>query len=183
MKKYIALLSFVAALFVGSCSPYTDEEPGGVEVQDLCGTWIVDLYVSLNEYYGVVDLDTLTKEELDELDDWANWFDGTSIVRTYNTANNDKDSLWFHDLSLVGKQFKVGANYGQLTFASDTVSSSDGALDAVVRYGAVFKGAATTRRGQKADSIITYVKYSNRPLTFMYTGYRYTGFADDEVLE
>ena len=183
MKKYIALLSFVAALFVGSCSPYTDEEPGGVAVQDLCGTWIVDAYVSLNEYLGVVSLDTLTKEQMDGLDDWANWFDGTTVIRTYNTANNDKDSLWFHDLGLVGKQFKVGANYGQLTFSSDTVSSSDGAVKAIVKYGAVFKDAATTRRGQKAESIITYVKYSNKAYTFMYTGYRYTGFADDEVLE
>ena len=72
MKKYIALLSFVAALFVGSCSPYTDEEPGGVAVQDLCGTWIVDAYVSLNEYLGVVSLDTLTKEQMEWLDEWAN---------------------------------------------------------------------------------------------------------------
>lgn len=179
MKRHF-IFSFFAALSVWACSPYTDLEPGGTAVQDLCGTWVVDVYVSLGEYMGAVDLDLRDKQGLDTVSDWANWIDGTGIIRTYNTANNDKDSLWFHDITVANKQFKVGAAYDKLTFSSDTVLSSDAALKAVLRYGQVMKGAATTRRGQQADSIITYIKYSNRPYTFKFSGYRYTGFADDE---
>ena len=107
MKKYILLGAFVASLFIGSCSPYTDEEPGGVAVQDLCGTWVMTPMGSIGEYYWKVkgdstfvdtDLTLLNKAGLDAVDDWYDLHGiGTTVFRTYNTANNDKDSLWFDD--------------------------------------------------------------------------------------
>lgn len=183
MKKYISLLSFVAALFVGSCSPYTDEEPGGVAIQDLCGTWTVSVDASVGEFTGKKKLGVMGKTELDAVDDWADLYGlGKVDLRTYNTANNDKDSLWFDDEGFWGEKFKIGCNYGNLTFDGDSVESVSGSgCVAVIRYGQVLKGAATTPRGVKADSIIAYVFYNDDQygLTYKISGYRYTGYSAD----
>ena len=182
MKKYISLFSFVAALFVASCSPYTDEEPGGVAVQDLCGTWTVTIEASLGEYNGTKDLGAMGKTELDAVDDRVDLNDvGKTAVRTYNTAANDKDSIWFDDENFWAEKFKIGCNYSNLTFQADSVPSITGSgCEATLRYGQVIKGAATTPRGQKADSIIVYVFYNDGyDLTYKFSGFRYTGFNDD----
>ncbi|MBO7416468.1 MAG: hypothetical protein J6U22_07815 [Bacteroidaceae bacterium] len=185
MKKYIVLFSFVAALFVGACSPYTDEEPGGTAIQDLCGTWVLTPFASVNEYLGKLDLSKMKKEELDAVDDWDDLYGkGKVVMRTYNTANNDKDSLWFEDSSFWNEKFKIGCNYDELTFGSekDSVDAVSGSgCKALIRYGQVLKGAATTPRGQKADSIVVYVFYNDNPygFTFKFSGYRYTGFDAD----
>lgn len=181
MKKYISLLSFVVALFAVSCSPYTDEEPGGVAVQDLCGTWTVTVEASVAEYYGEVDLGLKNKSELDAVDDWVDLYGvGKTALRTYNTAANDKDSLWFDDSKFWQEKFKIGCNYSNLTFEADSVDAVSGdGCQVVIRYGQVLKGAATTPRGVKADSIIAYVFYNDGGLTFKFSGYRYTGFKDD----
>ncbi|MBR6857681.1 MAG: hypothetical protein IKM90_09625 [Bacteroidaceae bacterium] len=181
MKRYF-IFSLFAALSVWACSPYTDLEPGGTAVQDLCGTWTVTRGVSAAEAAGTVDLGLKTKAELDAVDDWADLHNvGTGkYLRTYNTANDDKDSLWFDD-GFWQEKFKIGCNYGNLTFSSDTVESITGSgCHAVLRYGQVLKGAATTPRGQKADSIIVYVYYDDGyGFTYKFSGYRYTGFSDD----
>lgn len=182
MKKYISLFTFVAALFVASCSPYTDEEPGGVAVQDLCGTWTVTIEASFGEYQGTKDLGAMGKTELDAVDDWFDRHNvGKTAIRTYNTAANDKDSLWFDDENFWGEKFKIGCNYSNLTFQADSIESITGSgCEATLRYGQVIKGAATTPRGQKADSIIVYVFYNDGyDLTYKFSGYRYTGFNDD----
>lgn len=182
MKKYILLGAFIASLFIGSCSPYTDEEPGGVAVQDLCGTWVVTVTAVYDEYKGVVDLGVMDKAQLDAVTDWMDLHGaGTIALRTYNTANNDKDSLWFDDAYFWGEKFKIGCDYGKLTFSADSVEaiSGDGCA-AVIRYGQVIKGAATTPRGQKADSIIAYVFYNDGyDLTYKFSGFRYTGYSAD----
>lgn len=182
MKKYIALFSFVAALFAVSCSPYTDEEPGGVAVQDLCGTWTVTIEASMDEYLGEVDLTLKNQEELAAYDGWADLYGvGKTVIRTYNTADNDKDKIWFDDANFWGEKFKIGCNYSNLSFESDSVDAESGSgCQAVFRYGRVLKGAATTPRGVKADSIIVYVFYNDGDdLTLKFSGYRYTGFSDD----
>ena len=72
-------------------------------------------------------------------------------------------------------------NDGKLTFSADSVEaiSGDGCA-AVIRYGQVIKGAATTPRGQKADSIIAYVFYNDGyDLTYKFSGFRYTGYSAD----
>ena len=51
MKRYF-IFSLFAALSVWACSPYTDLEPGGTAVQDLCGTWTVTRGVSVAEANG-----------------------------------------------------------------------------------------------------------------------------------
>lgn len=182
MKKYFILVSFFAALFVASCSPYTDEEPGGTAVQDLCGTWTVTIEASIGEYQGTKDLGAMTKTELDAVDDWADLHGvGKTAIRTYNTANNDKDSIWFDDSQFWGEKFKIGCNYSNLTFQADSVPAISGSgCEATMRYGQVLKGAATTPRGQKADSIIVYLFYNDGyDFTYKFSGYRYTGFTDD----
>ena len=182
MKKYILLASFFTALFAVSCSPYTDEEPGGVAVQDLCGTWTVTIEGSFGEYKGQKDLGAMGKAELDAVDDWADLHGvGKTVIRTYNTANNDKDLIWFDDDNFWGEKFKIGCNYGNLTFESDSVEAESGSgCVAVMRYGQVLKGAATTPRGSKADSIIVYVFYNDGyDFTYKFSGHRYTGFSDD----
>lgn len=182
MKKFFILVSFFAALFVASCSPYTDEEPGGTAVQDLCGTWTITVEASVGENAGTKDLGAMTKTELDAVDDWADLHNaGVIALRTYNTANNDKDSLWFHDAYFWGEKFKIGCNYSNLTFQADSVPAISGSgCEATLRYGQVLKGAATTPRGQKADSIIVYVFYNDGyDFTYKFSGYRYTGFSAD----
>lgn len=184
MKKYIALLSFVVALFAVSCSPYTDEEPGGVAVQDLCGTWTVTVTASLGEAGGTVDLGLKNKTELDAVDDWADVYDlGKLYLRTYNTADNVDNELWFDDAAFWQEKFKISCNNSKLTFEADSVEAVSGSgCKAVIRYGQVLKGAATTPRGVKADSIVAYVFYSDdtNGLTYKMSGYRYTGFKADK---
>ena len=191
MKKYIALVSFVAALFIGSCSPYTDEEPGGVAVQDMCGTWTVTIEASYAEYlynrvdpekYPKVNLQSMSKAELDAIEDWVDVHGvGKTALRTYNTANNDPDSLWFDDDNLWGEKFKIGIDYKNLTFGTEGTDALSGSgCNAVIRYGQILKGAATTPRGVKADSIIAYVFYNDGiGLTYKFSGYRYTGYSAD----
>jgi len=183
MKKYIALLTFVAAIFAGSCSPYTDEEPGGTAVQDLCGTWTVTVEASYGEYAGAFDLGLRDKVGLDSVSDWMDLYGvGKSYLRTYNTANNDADSIWFDDEGFWQEKFKIGCDNSKLTFSCDSVESATGSgCRAVIRYGQVLKGAATTPRGVKADSIIAYVFYDDNSyeFTFKFSGYRYTGYNDD----
>ena len=182
MKKYILLGAFITSLFIGSCSPYTDEEPGGTAVQDLCGTWTITVEGSYGERQGTKDLGAMTKAELDAVDDWYDRHGvGVLALRTYNTANNDKDSIWFDDAYFWGEKFKIGCNYGNLTFQADSVPSISGSgCEVTLRYGQVLKGAATTPRGQKADSIIVYVYYNDGfDCTYKFSGFRYTGFSDD----
>ena len=182
MKKYILLGAFIASLLIGACSPYTDEEPGGTAVQDLCGTWVVTPFASVGEYIGNLDLSLMTKTELDAVDDWA-YAGDMFALRTYNTANNDKDSLWFDD-GFWHEKFKIHCDYGKLAFGSENDSvdaiSADG-CKALIRFGQVIKGAVTTPRGQKADSIIAYVFYNDDEdgLTYKFSGYRYTGYSED----
>lgn len=182
MKKYYIGILSVAALLMGSCSPYTDEEPGGVAVQDLCGTWTVTIEASVSEYQGSVDLGLKNKSELDAVSDWADLHGvEKTYLRTYNTANNDNDSLWFDDDAFWGEKFKIPVNYSTLTFSADSIESATGSgCKAVIRYGQVLKGAATTPRGVKADSIIAYVFYNDGyDLTYKFSGYRYTGYSAD----
>jgi len=182
MKKYISLFTFVAALFVASCSPYTDEEPGGVAIQDLCGTWTVTVEASAGEYGGTKDLGAMGKAELDAVDDWADLHGvGKTAIRTYNTAANDLDSIWFDDENFWGEKFKINCNYSNLSFQADSIESITGSgCQATMRYGQVIKDAATTPRGEKADSIIVYVFYNDGyDLTYKFSGYRYTGFQAD----
>lgn len=182
MKKYIALFSFVAALMVTGCSVYTDEEPGGVATQDLCGTWVITVEASLGENSGTVDLSAADKAALDATDDWVDLHGvGKTFLRTYNTAANDADSIWFDDDNFWGEKFKISCNSSKLSFVADSVPSITGSgCEATIRYGQVLKGAATTPRGQKADSIIAYVFYNDGyDLTYKFSGFRYTGFAED----
>ena len=182
MKKYIALLTFVAAIFAGSCSPYTDEKPGGTAVQDLCGTWTVTVEASRGEVVGTYDLGLRDKVGLDSVSDWYDRHGfGKTYLRTYNTANNEPDSLWFDDSGFWGEKFKIGCNNANLTFGSDSVETVTGSgCVAVIRYGQVLKGAATTPRGVKADSIIVYVYYNDGlDYTYKFSGYRYTGYSAD----
>ena len=190
MKKYIALVSFAAALFIGSCSPYTDEEPGGVAVQDMCGTWTVTIECSYGEYlylkygpdnYSKVDLQSMDKAGLEKVEDWVDYYGGTTALRTYNTAADDKDSLWFDDSNFWQEKFKIGIDYKNLTFGTEGTDAESGSgCNAKIRFGQILKGAATTPRGVKADSIIAYVYYNDgMGLTFKFSGYRYTGYSAD----
>lgn len=180
MKKYIVLFSFFAALAITGCSPYTDEEPGGVVTQELCGTWVITAEVSLDEYLGNVDLSDLDNAALDAVNDWEDYYGEKVFLRTYNTAANESDSLWFDDGYTTGQKFKIGCKLSDLTFAANEVEDVEGnGTWANIRYGKVLKGAATTPRGQQADSIIAYVYLDSKGLTFKYSGFRYTGFAQD----
>lgn len=191
MKKYILLGAFIASLFIGACSPYTDEKPGGVAIQDLCGTWVMTPVASYGEFmwknygdsdYVNMDLGPMSKSQLDAVNDWLDIHGmGTTVFRTYNTSNNDIDSLWFDDDNFWGEKFKIGCDYGKLSFGGDTVASNSGSgCEATIRFGQVLKGAATTPRGQKADSIIVYVYYNDGyDVTYKFSGFRYTGYSAD----
>ncbi len=182
MKKYIALFSFFAALAVASCSPYTDEEAGGVATQDLCGTWVISIEGSYDEYLGDIDLGSFDKAGLDAYDAWEDLYGvGKSYLRMYNTAADDADSIWFDDDYFWGEKFKVSCDSKKLTFQADAAPSYSGSgCEATIRYGQVLKGAATTPRGQQADSIIAYVFYNDGDgITLKFSGFRYTGFAQD----
>ena len=172
MKKIICFATLALALVFAGCQK---EEIGGTATQDMAGQW----YVHVD---GIDENGEISMEDPFGM--------GNFLVLTFNTAANDKDSIWVDDLGNFWTfKCKVGCDLNSLTFGSE--EEDDKALDAyygisVEIYGKILPGAATTPSGMPADSIWfdvlfeddSYVGYYWDKLRF--AGYRYTGLANDD---
>lgn len=162
MKKYISMMAMALTLAWGftACDVETDEEPGGTNIQDMCGYWDVMWYA--------VDA---SGNVLDE------WTDGT--IYTYNKADNSTTQMWIDDQKSYWQfQFLVNIDYNAKTFSSGSVDyDAAGSGQAEVKNGKILLGAAKNLHGMPTDSIVFEISFSddNYPAKYGFDHYRVEG--------
>ena len=143
-----------------ACDVETDEEPGGTNIQDMCGYWDVMWYA--------VDA---SGNVLDE------WTDGT--IYTYNKADNSTTQMWIDDQKSYWQfQFLVNIDYNAKTFSSGSVDyDAAGSGQAEVKNGKILLGAAKNLHGMPTDSIVFEISFSddNYPAKYGFDHYRVEG--------
>jgi hypothetical protein len=186
MKKLFIFLFAAVAVSFASCTQETD--PEGTAIEEMCGDWYVTYQNSLEEYYFNF-YDAGAMPSTDTLDNWI-WIDYYgygdlySRMYTFNVASNASDTMFISDAKNYWyMKGKVNCNADDMTFQSDTVYNSLSDSYMKVLNGKILKDAATTPSGNKADSIIFYVRYFDDSRGFTYTkvsGFRRTGFPADD---
>ena len=163
MKKTIYALLAVAALALASCAK---EEPGMTATEPLAGQW----YVTFDAVDANGNLLTADPYKM-----------GRVLTATFNTSANTDNQMWVSDLgNFCGYQAKVNCDVQTLTFSTaDWVDNYSYDNKVKVSNGRVLKGAATTPSGMPADSIVYYLQFSSSSETLRVSGYRYTGFVND----
>jgi len=171
MKKYISIIFITALVSLGfvACDVETDEEAGGTKVQDMAGFWDVtvdavksDGTIEYTDPYGL----------------------GTISLQTFNTANDDVDSMWIYDAGhFYGMHFKVPVNYTAKTFSCDAKCydpSAEGAGNAVITDGKILIGQGHNIHGLPTDSIYFKVKFDDDKygLTYQIAGTKHSGFSE-----
>jgi hypothetical protein len=196
MKKYISFALMTIALSFGfaSCDVETNEEPGGTNVQNMAGRWVVsvsqvdekgEVVYQPDELFGIVDVDLFT----------------------FNTADNSSSEMWIDDRGKFWAfKFKMPINYGAGTFsvtnvpydaanqeiadaiaAGQTPKDKDGndlvAETATISDGKIMYGAGHNIHGMPTDSIAFYITFTDDAYAAKYdyakhlvTGTRYSGF-------
>lgn len=174
MKKLVYAIVALATLTLASC----EKDPiGGTATEKMAGQWYVTLQhidADGKVMYGGEDLFGV----------------GQFIVLTFNTAANDKDSLFVQDYNGAFWDFKVrtACNLDDLTFnikAGENLQYAPCNVD--ITGGKILRGAATTPSGAKADSIVFDIAFDDDPYPgagyydhHRITGYRYTGLVNDD---
>lgn len=174
MKKiYFAILA-LAVLTLASC----EKTPvGGTATQALAGQWSVSMQ-AVDSAGNVV----LEDEDLFGI--------GPFQIITYNTAENQPDTMWLSCMNALNPSFltlslKVACNVNDLTFdGKELVNYNGSRVD--VRNGKILPKAAKTPSGMPADSIVFDYIVEGDPYTEYYdfiriTGFRYTGLVADEL--
>ena len=170
MKKYISMMAMALGLAWGitACDVETDEEPGGTNIQNMCGNWEVMWYA--------VDANG---ETLDA------WTDGT--IYTYNKADNSTTQMWIDDQNTYYQfQFLVNIDYNAMTFSTDSVDyDAAGSGKAAVKNGKIMLGAAKNLHGMPTDSIVFEIGFNDDgyPAKYGFDHYRvegikYSGFTE-----
>jgi hypothetical protein len=196
MKKYISFALMTIALSFGfaSCDVETNEEPGGTNVQNMAGRWVVSVsQVDENgnvkyqpeDLFGIMDVDLLT----------------------FNTAANSSTEMWIDDDgNFWAFKFKMPVDYVAGTFsvtnvpydaanqeiadaiaAGNTPKDKDGndlvAETATISDGKIMYGAGHNIHGMPTDSIAFYITFTDDAYAAKYgyakhlvTGTRYSGF-------
>ena len=170
MKKYISMMAMALMLSMGftACDVETDEEPGGVNIEKMCGNWDVVWYA--------VDA---SGNILDE------WTDGS--IFTYNKADNGTTQMWIDDRSTYWNfQFLVDINYADKTFsATERDYDAAGSGTAVITNGKILEGAGKNLHGAPTDSIAFEISFSDDSYPekygfdhYLVTGTKYSGFTE-----
>lgn len=170
MKKYISMMAMALTLAWGftACDVETDEEPGGTNIQDMCGYWDVIWYA--------VDANG---EVLDE------WTDGT--IYTFNKADNSTTQMWLDDQNTYWAfRFLVNIDYNAKTFScAATDYDAAGSGTAVVKNGKIMLGAAKNLHGMPTDSIAFEISFDddNYPAKYgfdhyLVAGTKHSGFTE-----
>lgn len=172
MKKVFYAIVALAALTLTSC----DKDPiGGTATESMAGQWYVNVQG--------LDTDGSVLYEDEDLFQIGNFW-----LLTYNTADNDLDSMWIRDVDKAfwDFQIKVGCNQANATFGIAQGDDILNGITAEITNGKILYGAAKTPSGMPADSIVFDVLFSDDPYAGLYydrlrvTGYRYTGLANDD---
>lgn len=151
-----------------ACDVETDEEPGGVNIEKMCGNWDVVWYA--------VDA---SGNILDE------WTDGS--IFTYNKADNGTTQMWIDDRDTYWAfQFLVDINYADKTFsATERDYDAAGSGTAVITNGKILEGAGKNLHGAPTDSIAFEISFSDDSYPekygfdhYLVTGTKYSGFTE-----
>ena len=169
MKKYLYFAMTALALGFGftACDVETDEEPGGTNVQNLAGHWMVTVDI-VDENGDLLYADPYGIGEID--------------VFTYNTSANDADSIWITDANNFWQfEMKIPANVSDLTFSCPEKDyDAAGTGKAIITNGKVLLGAATNLHGMPNDSITFDITFDDDDPSYGYiyrmSGQKYTGF-------
>lgn len=198
MKKYISMMAMALALTWGftACDVETDEEPGGVNIQNMCGYW--DISVSQIDENGNV---VYAPEDLFGIID--------APLYTYNTASNSTTEMWIDDQGEFWDfKFKVAIDYAAGTFKAadvyynddmreiaDAIAAGEQPVDddgepltaekATITDGKILYGAGKNLHGVACDSISFVVTFTDDSYGAKYgyakhlvTGVRHTGFTE-----
>ena len=165
-KKLGYLAIFITGVFLSGCDLGTEPTIEGTKLQAMCGEWFVGVFIDGEDVGG----------------------GGYYLVTTSNTAANNETDLIINDhellvpdaapLSVIAK-----VNLSAMTFdkADKLANLTSGEAAVSIIEGKIIKGAATTTGGNKADSIYVKFAFENDPATeWVYSGYRRTGFIEDE---
>ena len=170
MKK-IFLYTLVIAAFTLAFGCQEDFEPGGTAVESMAGTWNVHYDHSI---YGVDAFGV-----------------GYTEVYTYNTSDNSSSEMWVSDLGNFWEyKVKVPVDMSALTFGTtDTLISAyeDYPIKVVVQNGKIIPNGANPPSGNPVDSIYFEVWFEDLADatgivgdTLFVSGYRYTGWEEDQ---
>lgn len=168
MKKYFSMiaLALISALSFVACSTETNEDAGGTYVEKLAGQW---------------------KVQIDVIDDNGNvlyedpYAMGDIYLYTFNTAANQKDTMWVSDEgNFWGMKMKVAVDLKNATFSAAAGTPYDEAGTGTVDMleGKVLFGQGKNVNGMPCDSISLKVKYSDDNYGFVYhiSGTRFADF-------
>ena len=170
MKKYISMMAMALALTWGfnACDVETDEEPGGTNIQNMCGNWDV-MWYAVDENGEVLDA----------------WTDGT--IYTFNKADNGTTQMWIDDQKTYWNfRFLVNIDYNAMTFScGETDYDAAGSGKAFVKNGKILLGAAKNLHGMPTDSIVFEIGFDDDdyPAKYGFDHYRvegtkYSGFTE-----
>lgn len=184
MKKTLYSILMLVGVLVAftSCEK---EDIGNTATVETAGEWYV--VVDAADANGNLYVDS-------DGDSWEDPFGvGRIHMMTYNTAANDPNEMIVTDMgNFWDFTVKVNCDQNDLTFSTNTTENNNMVegyedINVTITGGKIIKGGAVTPSGSKADYIEFYVSFSDDsyPATYGYknykvSGYRYTGFVDDE---
>ena len=177
-----------------SCDVETNEKPGGTNVQNMAGRWVVS--VSQVDEAGNVVFQPADLFGIEDVE-----------LFTFNTASNSSTEMWIDDRNnFWAFKFKMPINYAEGTFsatdipydsnfqeiadaiaAGQTPTDEDGnpltAETATITEGKILYGQGHNIHGMPTDSISFYITFTDDPYgaRFGYAkhhvaGTRYSGF-------
>lgn len=150
MKKYISFFAMALALSFGfvSCDTETNEEPGGTNIEKMCGYWDV-------VYDAVDDAGNIVYEDPYGV--------GVCDLYTYNTNDNGVTQMYIDDRNTFwAYKFLVSIDYNGRTFsASETWYDAGESGHAIVTDGKILEGAAKNIHGMPTDSISFYIQFDD----------------------
>lgn len=171
MKK-IFFLGLSILLSLQACKK---DDIGGTATEKMAGEWFVTADALLAD-------GTLKEHDIYGL--------GHFLLATYNVVDNSTTHMWVDDnANFWSFKGKVNIDLNSLTYSGDNIQNVSAEGDDIkftISNGKILKGAAKTPSGMPADSIVFEVKFSDDdPIgngfdRYRITGYRYTGFVNDE---
>ena len=164
LKPFYAIFALALVLSVSSCDLTDDFEAGGTQVEEMAGDWFIKIYQ-------------------DEVAD-ANLLSGSFFqLSTYNTAADLATEMFLDDHGTWPYKGVVSVNVNNLSFNAGMggENSEDPTLTMEVVSGQIWKGVVTAESGTTTDSIQIRMKFSDFPDgDVIYSGYKRTGFPEDE---
>jgi hypothetical protein len=184
--KFLIIIVVITLIFTSCKQEYTNWY---ASTYDLAGEWMVTVEQSVAEYEYIFEgKGEMPNSANIESWEWEDLYDsGITNVLTYNTAKDVSNELIVDDVhSFWDYKVVVNANLDAKTFEiGNTPNLAYDDCDISIIRGKIMLDAATAPgSGNKADSIIFYIKFSDDGYGFTYmkvSGFRKTGFEEDET--